>query len=449
MFLPSNSPHRILRGVASGLDPEPALRHLRIGAEQFVHLGVRPEIEGPLGLWRIGSRRLRGQAVGVLRGIEGPLRARHVPTHVLDGVLGHLQQRAGPGRLSRLQAGQDELRLVVEHLLEVRNPPRGVDRVAVKAAADVIAHPPARHRLQGGDRDAARVDVAAASRLAEQEQQLGRPGELRRSAEAAVSRVEGGRELLHARGERVDPGHSGGNGTARGPGNGSRGTSAGRRLHPAQPLEQRVGRLQQLAAAGGPALGHLPQHVGKSRPPPAGIRRKVGAAEERLQLRRQPDAHGPAAGPGRRLHERHVDAVDVGALLPVHLDRHEVLVEQRGDARVLERLVLHDVAPMAGRVADRQEDRLVLAPRTLERLVAPGIPVHRVAGVLLQVGTRLTGETIAQIAHTQRVATSYAAKTASRLTSTARRDCACTMNSRSNGSRWCWGKATEAIMSST
>ena len=198
-------------------------------------------------------------------------------------------------------------------------------------------------------------------------------------------RVEGRSELLHAGGERVDPGDD----DARGRTGGGR-----RRLHPAQPFEHRFGRLLQLAAGGRPARRHLPQHVGKPGPPPPRLGRKVGAAEERLQVRRQPDAHRPAAGSGRRLHERHVDPVDVGTLLPVDLDRHEVLVEQRGDAGMLERLALHDVAPVAGRIADRQEDRLLLAARAVERLVAPRIPVHGVAGVLLQVRTRLAGETI-------------------------------------------------------
>ena len=227
-----------------------------------------------------------------------------------------------------------------------------------------------------------------AGRLPQQEEQLGRPGKLGGPAEAAMPRVEGGCELLHACREGVDAGNRRGrSGTARD-------VACRRRLHPAQPFEQRVGRLRQLTAAGRPARGDLPQHVGKSRPPPARVRREVGAAEERLQIRRQPDAHRPAARAGRGLHERHVDAVDVGALLPVHLDRHEVLVQQRRNVGVLERLVLHDVAPVAGRVADRQEDRLVLAAGALERLVTPGIPVHGVAGVLLQVRTGLAGETI-------------------------------------------------------
>ena len=51
----------------------------------------------------------------------------------------------------------------------------------------------------------------------------------------------------------------------------------------------------------------------------------------------------------------------------------------------LERLVRHDVAPVARAVADRDEERLVLGPRALERLVAPRVPVHRVVGVLEEV----------------------------------------------------------------
>jgi hypothetical protein len=92
--------------------------------------------------------------------------------------------------------------------------------------------------------------------------------------------------------------------------------------------------------------------------------------------------------------ERGRVAVDVGPLLAVHLDVDEVLVHERGDPFVLERLALHHVAPVACRVRDRQEDRLVLGARLRERLVAPGIPVHRVAGVLLQVGALLAGETV-------------------------------------------------------
>ena len=66
--------------------------------------------------------------------------------------------------------------------------------------------------------------------------------------------------------------------------------------------------------------------------PVARFRRKVSAAEERLQLRREPHRHGPAAAARGGLHERHVDAVHVGALFAIHLDGHVVAVQQVRDA---------------------------------------------------------------------------------------------------------------------
>ena len=62
--------------------------------------------------------------------------------------------------------------------------------------------------------------------------------------------------------------------------------------------------------------------------------------------------------------------------------------------RVLERLVRHHVAPVARRVADRQEDRLVLGRARRERLLAPRVPVDRVVGVLAQVRAGLAGESV-------------------------------------------------------
>ena len=58
----------------------------------------------------------------------------------------------------------------------------------------------------------------------------------------------------------------------------------------------------------------------------------------------------------------------------------------RGGVRVLEGFVRHDVAPVAGGVADREQDGLVRRPRLGQRRLAPGPPVHRVVGVLEQVG---------------------------------------------------------------
>jgi hypothetical protein len=97
---------------------------------------------------------------------------------------------------------------------------------------------------------------------------------------------------------------------------------------------------------------------------------------------------------GHGLHGLHVERVDVRALLAVDLDRDELLVHHRRDRGVLEGLALHHVAPVAGRVADRDEDRLVLAACLFERLLVPGLPGHRVPGMLEEVRRGLVGESV-------------------------------------------------------
>src|ERR1035438_8817234 len=92
----------------------------------------------------------------------------------------------------------------------------------------------------------------------------------------------------------------------------------------------------------------------------AALRREVSAAEEGFEIRSEPDRHRPPTAAGGGLHEGHIDAVDVGPFFAVPLDRNVILVEPGGDLLVLERFPLHDVAPVARRIADRKENRLVL-----------------------------------------------------------------------------------------
>ena len=97
-----------------------------------------------------------------------------------------------------------------------------------------------------------------------------------------------------------------------------------------------------------------------------------------------------------------IDTVEVRALLPIHLDIHEQLVHDSGCCRIFERFVRHHVAPVTGRVADREEDWFVLAPRKLERVGAPRMPLDRICRVLQQVRTRLRGKAIASEMKSQR-----------------------------------------------
>jgi len=86
--------------------------------------------------------------------------------------------------------------------------------------------------------------------------------------------------------------------------------------------------------------------------------------------------------------------VEVGPFFAVHLDADESFVQHRGRGVVLEALVLHDVAPVARRVADAEKDGFVLRFRRGESLGTPRIPVHRISGVLAQVKARFRNEAV-------------------------------------------------------
>ena len=120
----------------------------------------------------------------------------------------------------------------------------------------------------------------------------------------------------------------------------------------------------------------------------------VGAGEDRLAIGRQEHAHRPTTLAGHGLDGVHVDAIDIGPLFAVDLDVHEVVVHVRGRVGILERLVRHDMAPVARRVSDREEDRDVTLLGRGERGVAPLEPIDRVAGMLQQIRARGLGKAI-------------------------------------------------------
>ena len=272
-----------------------------------------------------------------------------------------------------MQVGGHEQRVVVEHLLEVRHEPALVHRVAVEAAADEVVHPARGHPVERRHRQLG---------LAATQQELQRRGrrELRRSrAEAAPLRVVQLAQTPHRREEQRL---------------GQRLRGRRRRGGLPQSLDQHVGPLRHLRAPLAVELRDRDQHLRERRQPVPWRRREVGAAEERLALGREEDGQRPAAAAGHRDHRVHVDPVHVGPLLAVDLDVDEALVHQRRDLRVLERLVRHHVAPVAGRVADGEQDRLVLGLCLRQRLVAPREPLDRIGGVLEQVRARLGRQAI-------------------------------------------------------
>ena len=145
-----------------------------------------------------------------------------------------------------------------------------------------------------------------------------------------------------------------------------------------------------LAEGSGDAL----EDVGPAGHAGSSLGRKVGAAEERPAVGGAEDVERPAAVTVQHLLGVHVDFVDVGSFLAVDLDADDEIVLQSGDRLVLEGFALHDVAPVAGGVADADQDGFVFGAGAGPGFLAPGEPVHGVIGVLEEIGRGFGGESI-------------------------------------------------------
>src|SRR5258708_7424938 len=80
--------------------------------------------------------------------------------------------------------------------------------------------------------------------------------------------------------------------------------------------------------------------------------------------------------------------------LAIHFDRYEVFVKDGSDLRVRKAFAFHDVAPVAGGIANLQKDWLVFSPRLLKSSVPPRVPVDWVIGMLKQVGAFLMDQMV-------------------------------------------------------
>jgi hypothetical protein len=113
---------------------------------------------------------------------------------------------------------------------------------------------------------------------------------------------------------------------------------------------------------------------------------KISAAPKRFAGWRQEHGERPAAAFAERMQGCHIDMIDIGALLAIDLDVYEKLVHDGRGRFVFKAFMRHYMAPMAGGIADREQDRFVLRLCFLERRGAPHPPVHGILGVLQEIG---------------------------------------------------------------
>ena len=125
-----------------------------------------------------------------------------------------------------------------------------------------------------------------------------------------------------------------------------------------EPLHQRGAVLLDLLRLFAKQPRDLVQHIDKARPAVARRRRKIRAAPDRLAVGGEKHGQRPAALLAQMMQRRHVDLIDVRPFFAIDFDVDEQLVHDPRDGVILEAFVRHHVAPVARRVADREQDRL-------------------------------------------------------------------------------------------
>ena len=194
------APRRLVDERALSRRPEGAAGERgEVGRERGVEVGLAPDVEGAFVERAVGPK-----GVGVLGRREESGRQAEVANRVPERVERRLAQVGLARRGMRLGTGEREERLVGEHLLEVRQPPRAVGRVAVQAAADGVGYPAPMDGSERARGEVRQTGVAGLVRVREEEEGVVRSRKLGRAAESAVLGI-GEAPHRRRRRRRVDP----------------------------------------------------------------------------------------------------------------------------------------------------------------------------------------------------------------------------------------------------
>ena len=344
-------------------------------SQDFAHLIRGPDVE----------LALHTLAVRIFRRVERACGGAHVSLDVGQHVPRTLGVHGLARHLMGLQQCPHEQRVVVEHLLEVRNQPFVVGAVAAQTAADLVVDAACEHFLERVFHHLQRFQISGAEVVPQQQLQshARRKLVLRLKLEAPVIRIVAFAEILGGCLLGLPAGNGG---------------SGALRLGIALEVSQQIpGNVFQLATVAVPQLHELFQHCPERGASVKVVGREVGAAGDGPTVRKHKHVERPTALLSQRMKCVHVELVHIRAFLAVHLDRHEVGVEEFRQFRILEGFALHDVAPVAGRVADAHQHQLVLRLSLRKRLRPPRLPVHRIVRVLEQVGAFLADQAVAEL----------------------------------------------------
>ena len=128
--------------------------------------------------------------VGILCSKERTVRMREFTANVLQRLFHDLTKPILFGKTPSIEVDPHQLRIVVEHLLEVGNQPLAIHRVAVEPAAEMIVNPSGCHGSQLEKYLLLMGVVFRPGRLTEQKAERRDRWKFRSLTESAVDRVE-------------------------------------------------------------------------------------------------------------------------------------------------------------------------------------------------------------------------------------------------------------------
>ena len=113
----------------------------------------------------------------------------HVAQHVADDVARNVGELFAAADEKGVEVEVHQLRVVIEHFLEVRHEPFGIDGIAMEPAADLVVHTAGGHPFAGVEHHLYGSIVFEPRAATQEKRRFARTRKFRRAAEAAVLRV--------------------------------------------------------------------------------------------------------------------------------------------------------------------------------------------------------------------------------------------------------------------
>ena len=168
--------------------------------------------------------------------------------------------------------------------------------------------------------------------------------------------------------------------------------AARKRFRPRDRALDHLRLLQHLAVFFAIGLSNRNEHALKAGPPVTIRRGEVRAPIKRFAVGSEKRRQRPPALSRQRGHRHLIAAVNIGTLVPIHLYRDVMLVDDRRHVGIVIRLTIHHMTPVTPHRADIQKHRLIRRTSRRKSFLTKFVPLNGLMHRRTQIGRRGAGE---------------------------------------------------------